>query len=118
MGGGLPGGPYQLAQGHLHWANSEHTIDGVSEKEKTIVTIVLNMLHQLFFLFFIPPKLSSKVELHLVHFNLARGQTLNEAVATNEYDALAVLGIMIEIGNSDLERVDEFFNGITTYRVC
>ena len=71
---------YQFLQGHFHWGSdndhgSEHGVDGG----------------------FAP------MEVHLVHWNTKYGTNANEAIATNEYKALAVLGSRFSVGRNNKE---------------
>lgn len=79
LGGGLEDN-YQFLQGHFHWGSepnhgSEHKIDG----------------------------LFSPMEIHLVHWNTRLGNNANEAIASNEYNALAVLSGRFTIGKENLD---------------
>ena len=82
-GGGLPGDDeFEFVAGHFHWAStndkgSEHHVDSDD----------------------------APLELHLVHWNRAKGKNPQDAIATNSWNALAVLGIKYDIGkhNKDLE---------------
>ena len=78
-GGGLKNN-YQFLQGHFHWGSephhgSEHKIDGKF----------------------------SPMEVHLVHWNTDLGNDASEAIASNEYNALAVLSGRLKIGKENLE---------------
>ena len=82
-GGGLPGDDeFEFLAGHFHWAStnekgSEHHVDNDD----------------------------APLELHLVHWNRAKGKTPQDAIGKNKWNALAVLGIKYDIGkhNKDLE---------------
>lgn len=90
QGGGLQD-TYQFLQGHLHWGRgtgkgSEHTIDGKA----------------------------APMELHLVHFNTKYGKTANEAIASNEYNALAVLSVMFDVRErEDNKELQPLFDSIS-----
>ncbi len=53
------------------------------------------------------------VELHLVHFNLAYGDSIEEAVAksNNAWDTLAVLAVLIDIQDEDNHNFDQIRSG-------
>jgi len=90
QGGGLQG-TYQFLQGHMHWSpednsGSEHTIDGKAYP----------------------------MELHLVHYNTKYGKTASEAIASNEYNALAVLSIMFDVKErEDNKELQPLFDSIS-----
>ena len=76
-GGALPGDDeFEFLAGHFHWAStndkgSEHHVNNDD----------------------------APLEIHLVHWNRAKGKTPQEAIDTNDWNALAVLGIKYDIGN-------------------
>lgn len=49
----------------------------------------------------------------MVHFNPDAGLDITAALKTGKYNALAVLGIMFEIGEEN-RKLQPFFEGITT----
>ncbi|KAK3598214.1 hypothetical protein CHS0354_005796, partial [Potamilus streckersoni] len=79
MSGGGLGSEYTAAQFHFHWGGnslrgSEHTLDGKRYP----------------------------MELHIVHYKTSLG-SMAWAVASNQTDALAVLGFFFEVTSSDNE---------------
>ena len=83
--GGFPENEqFEFDSGHFHWS-SENTTQNGSE-------------HHI-------DDNPAPLELHLVHWNKGKGKDLNSAMGTNEWNALAVLGIKYDIGkhNKDLE---------------
>jgi hypothetical protein len=52
--------------------------------------------------------------LHFVHFNKKYGNDLNEAITNGAgaQDTLAVLGVLIEVGDSDNEAYEHITQGI------
>ena len=87
-GGGLPGDDeFEFLSGHFHWASegdgSEHHVDGDK----------------------------APLELHLVHWNKAKGNTPDEAIATNEWNALAVLAIKYDVGKHN-KYLESLFNAM------
>ena len=87
-GGALAGNRYKFLQAHLHWGasndkGSEHTLD---DKH-------------------------AAMEMHMVHWNTNKGQTLKDAVATGDYDSLAVLSTRFMIGKRN-PKLDSFFQNI------
>ncbi|XP_071852448.1 carbonic anhydrase 1-like [Apostichopus japonicus] len=88
--GGLPT-EYQALQVHFHWGKtdavgSEHTIDGKQ----------------------------FPLEMHIVHYAYIRfnGSDI-DAVMSGDPDALAVLGVLFEIGEEDNEELAEIIKGLT-----
>ncbi|XP_071121249.1 carbonic anhydrase 1-like isoform X2 [Mytilus edulis] len=87
-GGGLDGGPFNLAQFHFHWGTSdstgsEHTVDGKQ----------------------------SPLEIHFVHYKASLGD-LGTAAGTAE--GLAVLGFFFEVYPSDNANLDPFLDAVTS----
>ena len=80
-GGGLPGDEFEFWSGHFHWASEGDGSEHHADNDK------------------------AALELHLVHWNKAKGKTPKEAIASNEWNALAVLGIKYDVGkhNKNLE---------------
>merc|ERR1712173_359221 len=69
---------YEFSQVHLHWGEddlqgSEHTIDGKN----------------------------FPMEIHFVHWNLAEGKTMREAVKENEGTSLEVLAVLLKGGKTN-----------------
>ena len=94
-GASISGGPltdsYTLTQFHLHWGSdhgqgSEHTLNG----KRYTSQFYSSHLSILFYSHF-----SYDAELHLVHYK-SSFNNLSDAVASNESDALAVVGILLQ----------------------
>ena len=88
-GGGLPEKEkFEFHSGHFHW-NSEgqsgscHHVDNMD----------------------------APLELHLVHWNKKKGNNLTSAISTNEWNALAVLGIIYDIGKHN-KGLDPLFDAL------
>ena len=84
-------GTYELAQFHLHWGDenggkgSEHTLFGKQYD----------------------------AELHFVHYNTKCGNNLGQAIANCAgHEALAVLGVFIDVGGDDNHAYDEIIDGL------
>lgn len=87
-GGGLPAN-YTATQFHIHWGSintqgSEHHIDGRPYA----------------------------AELHMVHYDKTKYADLTEALTSLEWDACAVLGTLIEIGDDNNDAFDAFMDYI------
>ncbi|KAJ8049763.1 Carbonic anhydrase 4 [Holothuria leucospilota] len=89
-GGGLPT-EYEALQAHFHWGTisqqgSEHAING-----------------RLF-----------PLEMHIVHYAYREyNSSVLTAAKSGNKDALAVLGVLFEIGEDDNDIFDEIFNGVS-----
>jgi carbonic anhydrase len=82
-GGGLPkDGTFAPVQFHFHWS-SEHTLDGYRPA----------------------------LELHIVHYN-TRYADINDAIASNEPDGLAVVGVFFDVGEHN-EALDHVLNHVS-----
>ena len=85
-GGGLGESKFQFAQAHFHWGStndqgSEHTLHNTS----------------------------APMEMHLVHWNLDLGNSLESAARKDVYNALEVLGVHFKIGKKNFE-FESLFN--------
>ena len=86
--GGLSLSKFEFAQAHFHWGDtddqgSEHKINGQADP----------------------------MEMHLVHWNLDVGKTMNEAVGKDTGISLEVLGVRFKIGNQN-EKFASLFDAI------
>ena len=84
-------GTFELAQFHFHWGDdnggkgSEHTLFGKQYD----------------------------AELHFVHYNTKCGNSLGQAIANCAgHEALAVLGVFIDVGGDDNDAFDEIIDGL------
>lgn len=82
---------YVLAQFHFHWGStndqgSEHTLDGKA----------------------------FPMEMHLVHFN-SKYSNLDDAIASGDEDALAVIGIMFHVGKVSNSALDVSLSNLTIF---
>ena len=96
-GGGLPeNDEFEFWSGHFHWSTAndsgaEHHIDPDLEQTS---------------------RDKAPLELHLVHWNKAMGKNASEAIAKNNWNSLAVLGIKFDIVQRDNLLLAPFFDSL------